>query len=318
MKSRLVYVLFLTILFSCITSYIVYFGFVSNYSHRMFSRPAFIDLYGKGIFHYRVLSRYWLLGLDDLIDPTGRQFYQTTFYFNTFFLVLTSIAGVLLLHLPRTFRLSEGEKILYILLIPLVINITQFVLVPYDTLGYFFQLLIAYLFLAFYEKEYGFATLSISLLLVVSTLNRESSAINLSFLITLQYFMYGWNRRTIFAAAAFILSFLVTYVLLRMVIGEAPPSGPNALIGHLGIFVNQVGIAFWLVIAAFVHLLANDRQNRRFLLCFYLLSTPYIFLVLKDGILWEIRLYIPLFLGSLLLSKLDWAMGSAPDRSTGG
>ena len=318
MKSRLVYVLFLTILFCCITSYIVYFGFVSNYSHRMFSRPAFIDLYGKGIFHYRVLSRNLLLGLDDLIDPSGKQFYQTTFYFNTFFLVLSGIVTVLLFHLRRVFRLSEGEKILFILLIPLIINITQFVVVPYDTLGYFFQLLITYIFLAFYEKEFAFATLSISLLLIVSTLNRESSAINLSFLITLLLFVYGWNRRTILTSAAFILSFLVTYVLLRVVIGEAPPSGPNALIGHLGIFVNQVGIAFWLVTAAFVHLLANDRRNRRLLLCFYLLSTPYIFLVLKDGILWEIRLYIPLFLGSLLLSKLDLTAASATDRSTEG
>jgi hypothetical protein len=305
MKQTTIKSILLVALLCYVTSNIVYFGFISNYSDQMHSRGAFLDLFDIGIYHYRILGKVLLLKFDDLIDPSGKYFYQSTFYFNTFFLILTGIVLVLLVNLDKAFVLQGSEKYFLLLLIPVVINLTQFEVVPYDVLSYFFLILIAFIFLKYYEKDFILTISSVSLLLILSTLNRESSALSVSFLLAILLFRYGLNKKTIVSMSLFAFVFLATYISLRLLIRRTPPEPLNPLVRNFTALPNILGILFWVVLGAFVHFLSNARENRYLILFFYLISLPYVFVVFRDGVLWEMRLYIPLFLGAIFLSKLD-------------
>jgi len=289
----------------------VYYGFISNYNHIMMSRESFVGLYDTGVFYYRILSKYLLLGWDDFIDPSHREFYRSTFYFNTFFLILSGIVTVGLVNLNRSLTMSRSERYFILFLVPLVVNITQYVVVPYDVLSYFFQLLIIWIFLKYYLNHFVRATMAICLLLILSTLNRESSALSISFIAAVIFFHFGFKKKDIISLSLFALSFLGTYLALRALIPKAPPDPQLApyLVGNLALGINRSGLLFWILLGSFTYMLSNNDRNRNVILFFYLAGAPYVFTVWKNGILWEVRLFIPLFLGSLLLSKL----GSPPN-----
>jgi hypothetical protein len=290
-----------------VTSNIVYFGFVTNYSRSIFTKKLFTARYNTNVFKYRVLSKTLLLELDKVIDNDGSRFYSSVFYFNTFFLVLASIISVLLANLDKVFHLTKSDKAFTIFLIPILINISQFCIVPYDTSSYFFQLLIMLIFFIFYDTKFSLALTTIGILLILSTLNRESSALCIAFLFTIILVKYGLNRKSFISIGTFCLCFLLPYLAVRLLIktpaeGEMPVS---PLAGNLTAYVNVIGILFWLVFFYFTLSISNSKENNYLILVFHLLSLPYIFTVFSVGILWEVRLYVPLFICSLFLSKVN-------------
>jgi len=304
MRTSVGYSILFIILFCFVTSNMIYFGFMGDHA-LTYTKNSFTKLYGAGIYQYRVLGKWLILELDKIVDPSGKEFFLSVFYFNTFFLILTGIVTVLLVNLDTAFILSRSEKYFVMLLVPLMINLTQYTVVPYDVSGYFFELLIIFIFLSFYESRYVFAMISICLLLILSTLNRESSALNVAFLINVLVLRDGFKTKAFTSMCIFIWAFLLTYICLRVMIVNKPYNAISLLAGYLTKYVNIVGILFWLLVGTFVYILSNTRQNKNLVILFHILSLPYIFTVFYSGILWEMRLYIPLFLGSLFLSKLD-------------
>lgn len=325
MKSDLVLKMAVVTLLSLVTCKIVYFGYTPNYAADIFSREAFNGRFDHDVYKYRILSKYLLFKVDDWLaesmpekgaewriaiqTPGGSQrFYLAFYYLNAFFLVLTAILVVLLLHLDKVFLLSETERNLIIFLVPVVIGLSQFVVCCYDVSSYFFQLLILYIFLRYFDRNRAITLIMIGALLILSTLNRESSALSISMIALLLLTRYGINGLTILDCAILACCFMATYISLRYFIRDSSNLHViNIQAGHLFIDTNIIGLFFWAVFFYLPMSIANSAENRWLIGIFFLFSLPYILTCLKDGVLWEVRLFVPLFIGSVFLSKLDTA-----------
>jgi len=323
MKYNLFFSLMVAVLVSLVTSKIVYFGFTPNYAADIFSRNTFNGRFDHDVYKYRILCKYLLFAVDDWLgqdmpakgaEPRilintrdgSERFYIAFYYLNTFFLVLTSVMVVLLLDLDRKFRFGEGEKTLIIFLVPVLICLSQFTVCCYDVSSFFFQLLILYIFLRFGDKYFWASVSAISVLLILSTMNRESSALSVSLTVLLLITRYGLIRKVFFASGLLALCFLLTYAALHILIVD--PSHQriiNTQAGQLLIDTNLIGLFFWGLFFYLPMVIACTAENRWLIAAFFLLSFPYIYTCFTDGVLWEIRLYIPLFLGALFLSKLN-------------
>jgi hypothetical protein len=311
------------VLLSLVTSKIVYFGFTPNYAADIFSRKSFNSRFDHDVYKYRILCKYLLFAVDDwlgqdmpekgaepriLVNTPGgsERFYLAFYYLNSFFLVLTSIMAALLLDLQKSFLFSSSEKMLIIFLIPLLIGLSQFTVCCYDVSSFFFQLLTLYVFLRITDKHYWLSVFLISGLIVLSTLNRESSALSVSLIVLLLATRYGFNRRVILGMGMIAASFLGSYIGLHHFITDpSHMSIVNTQAGKLLIDTNMIGLFFWGLFFYLPMAIAVSPENKWLIGAFFLLSSPYIYTCLKDGVLWEVRLYIPLFLGALFLSKLE-------------
>ena len=336
MKSDLIIKMAIVILLSMVTNKIVYFGYTPNYAADIFSRQAFNGRFDHDVYKYRILSKYLLFKVDDWLGrsmpekgaewriaiqtPGGSQrFYLAFYYLNTFFLVLTSVMLILLLYMDGGFQLNEAERNLILFLVPIVIGLSQFVVCCYDVSSYFFQLLILYLFLKYIDRYRTATLIGIGTLLIISTVNRESSALSVSMVVLLLLTRYGINRQTLISSGALAVCFLATYIALRYFIQDSAHLQIfNIQAGHLLIDTNITGLLFWGLFFYLTMAMANAAENRWLIAVFFLFSFPYILTCLKDGVMWEVRLYIPLFIGSIFLSKLDTSLHviRLTDRST--
>jgi hypothetical protein len=102
------------------------------------------------------------------------------------------------------------------------------------------------------------------------------------------------------------VSFLVTYAALRILIVDPQHESIfNNQVGQFFLDTNLIGLLFWILFFYLPFAIAQETENRILIGLLFVLSLPYIITVFKDGVLWEVRLYIPLFLGALFLSKLN-------------
>jgi hypothetical protein len=324
MKFRLIPAIIIGIALSLVTSRIVYFGFTPNYGGAtLFSKKGFHFQFDHDVFQYRILSKYLLLTVDDwlgnsmpengaearilALTKTGSQrLYTAFFYLNTFFICLISIIIGLLLRLKNVFALTDSEKYLLLYTSVIVINLSQFVVSPYDVSSYFFQLLILYVFLFYSDKEYSASIVAICALIFLSTLNRESSALSVSVVTLLLLLKFGISRKSIVGICLISACFLSVYLALRYLITD-----PEKLkfgyrdARHFIDIKNVTGIIFWGIFFYFTLAIANGKENRLMIIAYHLFCLPYILTCVTVGVFWEIRLYIPLLLCSIFLSKLD-------------
>lgn len=322
MKMQLFFPILVAILLSMVTSKIVYFGFTPNYAADIFSKKAFSFRFSHDVYQYRVLGKWLLFTVDDWLSGSmpekgaeprilintrngSERFYYAFFYLNTFFLILTSIVLVLLLYNVPALRFSEAERSLILFLAPVLIGLSEFTVVMYDVSSYFFQLLILYVFLKYAVRYRAASLAAICLLIVLSTLNRESSALSVSMVLLLLFLREGLSRKALTAMACVTGSFVLTYVALRyFIVDPRHLRILNLQAGNLLVDTNIIGFIFWGLFLYLPLSMAGSGENRLMIGAFHLLSLPYIYTCLKDGVLWEVRLYIPLFLGSLMLCKL--------------
>jgi len=322
MKSSLIQPILISILLSLVTSKIVYFGFTPNYAADIFSKQAFNGRFDHDVYKYRILSKYLLFKVDKWLGRTmpekgaenrilintkegSERFYYAFYYLNTFFLILTSILMILLLNLNHSFKLSESEQYLIIFLVPVVICLSQFTVCMYDVSSYFFQLLILYIYLRYIDQRFIETILFICLIVILSTLNRESSALSVSMIALLLFKKMGITKKSAASIASIAFSFLVTYLALRnFIVDRQHIRIINIQAGQFLIDTNIIGLIFWGLFFYLPMVIANSNENRYMIAFFHLLSLPYILICLKDGVLWEVRLYVPLFISSLFLSKL--------------
>jgi hypothetical protein len=308
---------------SIVTSKIVYFGFNSNYSLNIFTKQSFIKAFEHDVYKYRIFSKYLLLEIYnwlelhnpqiggnrriDAIARNGSQaFYYAYYYLNTFFLVLTSIIITLILHLDRVLKMTVSEKYMVLFLSIIIINLSQFVINPYDISSYFLQLLTLYIFLYYFDQAYTLTLITVAILISLSTINRESSALSVAIIILLLLQKLGFSRKFVFGSILVSASFLITYIALRfLIIDQTDTQSPSPMAGHILIDFNLIGLAFWLLFGGLAMAISLHKENLYMITFLHIVCIPYILICFTNGILWEIRLYIPLFLSAIILSKID-------------
>ena len=298
----------------------VYFGFANIYSSKILNDQSFQEQFHSGIYQYRILSAYFLVWIYDFLSTLNidyelfklkflnsnsePQMYLSFYILNTFFMML-SAAMIILITESRSFVANYSEKLLITAVAIFSIAVSQFVVVPYDVSSYFLLLVFFYFLLQYLEKESALKLIILSIIILISTLNRESSALSLSLAATLLYFKFGLKKKTILPIAVLGLVFISVYFGLRMVNENFTTNDGNLLVQNFTQPKNLLGISFWLVFFIFTLMLAKDKKAAQNIFIFHLLSFPYLILCFYTGILYEIRLYIPLFLTSLLLSKTE-------------
>lgn len=302
-----------------LASIFIYFSYANVYSSVLFNEETFHQQYGNGIYQYRILSSYTLESVDALIKsiPFGIKitpylwdkgadpgFYISFAVLNTFFTVLSAIMMVFITE-SKYFIATETEKTLLISASLFAIIITQFVVVPYDCSSYFFLLLFFWVFLKFLHKESWSILAVLMLIMVISSLNRETSALSISLAATILFAKSGTGKKFLIPVFFLVLSFVVVYFGVRLYFGRFATHDNNLLALNFRLFRNWLGIFFWLVFFAFSLIIAKDRTAVRNIVIFHFFAIPYIFMSFYGGILYETRLYVPLFLTSVFLGRTE-------------
>jgi len=296
----------------------VYFSFGNIYSSKILNYTDFQQQFSSGIYQYRILSGYFVIWIYEFLSTLNIDYsifklkffdadaepkmYISFFLLNTFFLVLTSAVMVLITE-TKNFVATSSEKILLIAFSILTVGLSQFVIVPYDISSYFFLMLFLLILIKYLNKSSTGQLIVLGFILLISTLNRESSALSISLAATLLLAKFGLKKQSIIPVAVLGISFLVAYLGMRLMNGSFSSSDGNLLVQNFTQPKNILGLLFGLVFFVFPFMVAKDRDSIRNIIIFHLLSIPYILMCFYSGILYEIRLYIPLFLTSLLLSR---------------
>jgi len=320
MRTRLLLctrVLLLGFVIPLILSTIVYQFFSTNLtSGELFSKQGFEGQYENGVYKYRVLGRILLLKTYDLItlyqipasapksildghgDP---QFYAAYFFMNTIFLCLTSVVLFFIFdgHHRKDFTTVE----LPLLFLCILMAITQFVVVPYDTLSYFFVALAAQLII--HDNRTSRRTIALGAIVILATLTRESSSLILAFYFAINYrdllarpanFRLNQKQRALLTIA---FCFLCTYVGLRFIFGYE-----HAVYQRFRLLANmtsQLSVSGAIFFASLAFLLLSTKPSSKEISVFFIAALPYILPIFLAANTGEIRLWTPVIILAVIL-----------------
>ena len=300
----------------------VYFSFGNIYSSKILNYVDFSGQFQSGVYQYRILSGYFLFWIYDFLsafnidysifkfkflEPASEPKMYFSFYLlNTIFLVLSS-AILLLITETKNFVATQTEKILLVSVAIFVIAFSQFVIVPYDVSSYFF-LLIFFCFLLKYLDNNSTRNLAVLvLILLISTVNRESSALSLSLAATLLFSKFGLRKETILPISLLLITFIGVYFGLRMMSEKITTNDGNVFLQNFTDPKNIMGLLFWLTFLVFTLIIARNQKTKGNIIFFHLFAIPYFIMCFYTGIIYEIRLYVPVFITCLLLSRTDFS-----------
>lgn len=297
----------------------IYFSFANTYSSAIINIQSFEAQFQAGIYQYRILSGYlfrltydFITGLHLNYEVFALKFLNKesevpallSFYaLNTLFLIASAVVLNSILGSKKMLGTS-AEKVMAGLMILFTMGLTQFVMVPYDVSSYFFLLLFFLLFLKYLEKSTPALLFLLCLLVVLSALNRETAALSIAVAATLLYSRFGLSRKSLLPILALVGSFLGVYLGLRWMNASFSTNDGNLLLQNFTEPKNLLGLAFWVVFFLFALFVAKGKAQRKLILLFHLCSAPYIFMCFYTGIIYEVRLYVPLFTVSMLLAHL--------------
>lgn len=296
----------------------VYFGFTNSYSTSILNYSNFSHQFNSGIYQYRKLSGFFLkeiyqfLGYWDidysifklkfLKEDAEPRMYIALYLLNTIFLTLCSVVMVVLAQ-SNYFTLNKSEKILLPTIGVFSIVFTQFALSPYDCSSYFLLMLFIYFLLKYLQKGEIKNLITLIVILIISTINRESSALSISLAATILYLENGLKKRSLLPIIFLVIVFVATYLGLRFTSNSFSTNDGVLVVQNFSLMKNLLGISFWILFFGLTIFISNSKENTKAILLFHVFSAPYIFMCFFTGILYEIRLYVPLFLTSLFLSK---------------
>jgi len=321
--------LFIGVLFPLLVQYVFYFQFTSNYTQDLFSEKSFTKFYGSQVYKSRQLGKQihlwvyhrlasWdkmknygsnsynrerLLHLDKNADVV---FYLTYFFIAAFFSVLTSLLTLYLFDDKNLFPLTQNLKDLLVYFLVLLIGFTQFVVTPYDAIGYFFEALGMLLFLKYLRTKNLLLYIGLLITIVLATVNRETSLIILSFMTAIYFSQNGLKKDWIQQMILPVLCFAIPYLILKLLPGEES-SFTNESQFSINFNITNPYSLMGLSFAAFViYFMWNlSVANRRLIKSFLFFSLPYIIIILIVGLLLEYRLWMPLLQGALVLAFLE-------------
>ncbi len=299
MNSNYVRKVLLCVVAPVCANYIAYYGFVTHYSVGVFSPRGFHAQYDHEVFRYRVLGKWLLLAVYRVVEylnPAGAgwnrmaaflgtdsiNFYHSYYVLNTAFLCLTLLV------------LSGHLSDLELLAFTLLVSLTQFVVVPYDAVAYFF------LACTFRWRRNLWLT---AVIVLLAALNRETAALSLSLYAGLFFLGRGGSLRGL---AVLTCVFVATYLSLRFVYGWDYATGNEFTFVRYLNRNSAVGIG--LALAAAYALVRRPAWAAVFLVC----SLPYVVSVMLTGNPFEVRLWVPLLLGVMLVQVED---GGAAERT---
>ena len=298
----------------------IYFSFGNIYSSKILNYADFSKQFHSGIYQYRILSGYLIFWIYQMLSTLNidysvfkfrflesrsePQMYLSFYILNTIFLVL-SAALLLFITETKNFIATNSEKILLVSVAVFAIAITQFVIVPYDVSSYFLIVLFFYLLLKYLEKNSDFNLIILVVILMISTLNRETSALSISLAATLLYSKYGFRKELFKPVLIFALTFIAVYLGMRFLHESFTTNDGNLLLQNFSEPKNILGFLFWIVFFLFTIIIAKDQHAKRNIILFHVFSIPYVLMCIYTGIMYEIRLYIPIFITSLLISRTD-------------
>jgi hypothetical protein len=324
--------MFIGIIFPFLVQYVIYYRFTPNYNVNAFSEAHFTEGSNKGVFRYRLLGRemhLWLFKklsmipgmrnmkenplyekrLDYLDADADYTFYFTYFLIALLFSILTSVFLLLIFDSGPFFKMSEPQKIFIPSFLILFIGLTNFVITPYDNLSYFFLTLAIFSFLKYLYSSKWIHYSLVCMVILLATLNRESSLLILSFMAGIYISVYKiqdlrWIRKMIVP----VFCFIIPYVALRYFLGGDPEvSAGSFLLDNLSIFKISK-LSGFLFVPVFFYMLwhmTNSRENRRLIINFLMMASPYIVIIPVIGILIEYRLWVPVLIPVIVLSRLD-------------
>lgn len=258
---------------------------------------------------YDVLStlhiNYDIFKLKFIDANSEPQMFLSFYLLNTFFLVL-SVVMMNLITETKAFVATSKEKLLLVTTATILIVLSQFVLVPYDCSSYFLLLLFFYLLIKYIEKPSTKHLSYLGLILFVSTLNRESSALSISLAASLLYSKNQLKKETLFPVGFLAGIFVLTYLGLRFSSENFTTNDGNLLLENLTQPKNILGFLFWIVCYLLSLFLCKSQTQMKYVNIFHIFALPYILMCFYTGILYEIRLYIPLFITSLFLTQIEF------------
>ncbi|MBF8457718.1 hypothetical protein IV494_11060 [Kaistella sp. G5-32] len=320
MKLNLLSKLLFVMLLAFTVNSFIYFSFGNIYSSKILNYTDFSKQFHSGIYQYRILSGYFLIWIYDFLsslnidykifklkfqDPNSEpQMYLSFYILNTIFMVLS--ASILFFITETTnFVATNAEKILIASLAIFAMAFAQFVIVPYDISSYFFLLLFFYFLLQYLQKSSILLLAFLMIIILISTLNRESSALSLSLAGTLLYSKFGFKRETFQPILLLGIAFIAVYFGMRFLNQSFSTNDGNLFSQNFSEPKNILGLLFWITFFIFSLIIAKNRNAKQQILIFHFLSLPYILMCFYTGIIYEIRLYVPLFLTSILLGRTE-------------
>ncbi|MBP7173475.1 MAG: hypothetical protein KBA33_05300 [Cloacibacterium sp.] len=314
--------LFYLVVFSVVLNIVVYYGFVSAYNN-LTQVQSIPEQYYSSVYRYRVLSREILEMVFDLVQKIfhgefpsksyilskGSPFYHTLFIINTFFSVLSLLLLEMIFSLKSFFSIDRSIKLLLLVVLVALSALSQYVVTFYDHSALFFLLLSIYFILKYQETRQFSYLLILSVLIGISTLNRETSALSLSFLLAVllkkRTFSFIEIKGVTKTIALPFLSFILVYLLLRTSDSEGSAIMEGIYIKeNLTQFNNLSGLLFAIIVIRIAYRISKTEENKSLITRFLFFSSPYLLMLLLVGILWEIRLFIPLVFGSFILSQI--------------
>ena len=342
-RSTVLRYLVIGIILPFFIQYIFYFRFTGNYMIGVFSEKGFTTFYGSNVFRYRVVGRslhLWLYHklqanakVKDLkenatydkrltaLDPDAdNTFYFTYFIIATGFTIFTALALLYLFDTAGLFDMTDSRKVFVTAGLVLLMGFTQFVITPYDTIGYFLLVATSLFFVKFLQTRNWLYLVLLNLGIIVSTLNRESALVSLSFMAAVYFTYYGLNLRWIRFMIIPVACYLLTWIGLRLYFNT---DGPGVITEGLKFWnnldirkmSNMMGFLFAVVVFYLILNISDKNDNRRLIKNFILMASPYILMIPVIGIMVEVRLWMPIILGSVLLGQLNFAAIKIPGKA---
>lgn len=318
----------------------LYYGYTTQYTEMVFSPAGFKSQYDSGVYRYRLLGQLLFLRAWPIVDriypspmPETKQeiharlkeyrlmrfleteslgLYHTYFVINTLFLCLTMWRLRAITRLPPV-RMTEQIRTPWLLTVLFFICLSQFVVVPYDMISLFLMAVCMDLML----RDEGPWTLPVLAgLTIIAAMTRETAALILSFYATLWVMRRELRTpRTLAGLGLLVAAFVGAYVMLRVMVGWdqaafnelIPPDTlrPGSIVSILFFLAAMVVLVDW-----------ARRPAVKATGVFLAFSCPYIAAILLTGILFEIRLWIPVLLGAAVLNRL--AYDAAPGMDADG
>lgn len=319
MKDNKIYIILCFV--SVIISFITHFGYISGYTKDVASNTTMRSQYDSGIYKYRILSKYMIVFVDNVlqktplnkmennlsritkfIDKDGQlSFYFSYFAINSIFLVLFATTFFKLMVL---FETNPNKK--YILAVTIVtciaLSLFQYVLVFYDYSSYFFNILIIYLFHKYLISNSKTILALMSLTVIIATFNRETAALSISYMIA---FLFDSTEKRMSHSKFLvfpILSYLISYLVLRILFGfEDGLMNKVTLTLNLVSPLNLFGIFVFIFSVYMFYLFSNNRKATQKLNYLLIFSIPYLLVSFMSGITFEIRLWVPVLINMFIL-----------------
>jgi len=327
---------FIAVLFPLLVHYVFYYQLTTNYTKDAFSEQGFRNIYDTKVYKSRQLGKQLHLWVYAKLSAVGKMkslqerkndesnplntkrlafmdanadpvFYFTYFLIAFLFTVLTAMILLYTLDDPRLFDLSQPFKDLIVLFFILVIGLTQFVVTPYDTVGYFFQAAGMLLFLKYFTTGKTIYFTGLLLSIAIATFNRETSLLILSFMAAIYFYIYRLNPVWIKKMILPVLCFLLPYLYLKLFQGGgAAFTDENKLSVNLDIRNSYAirGLAFSAFILYFIMVTIN-RYRSPLVKFFLFFALPYLVIIHAVGVMIEYRLWLPVLEAAIILALIQ-------------